>query len=112
MPGPVSECYEGPRDLKPENPVEEGKSIIRVILPEGRKYVRRPLFASATRTRPDNSKPYNFELTDRMEKALPYDDVDTVKSHCDLAELVNGEEAVTEVLLSMDGFLVLIYEGR
>ena len=108
MPGPVSDPYEGPRSFKPENPIEEGKSIIRLITPEGRKYVQRPLYALPTYTRPDNSKPYAFELTDDIEEALPYDDLDTAKSHRELAELVNGEKAVAELLLSADGLLVLI----
>ena len=108
MPGPVSDHYEGPRSFTPENPIEEGKSIIRVLLPEGRKYVQRPLYARPTYTRPDNSKPYAFELSGDIEEALPYDDKDTAKSHRELAELVNGEEAVAELLLSTDGLLVLI----
>ena len=66
MPGPVSDHYEGPRSFKPENPIEEGKSIIRVINLEGRAYVETVTYSGADR------HPSFFTLTEHIEEALPY----------------------------------------
>ena len=50
---------------KTENPIEEGKSIIRVINLEGRAYVE-----SVTSPEADRS-PLDFTLTEHIEEALP-----------------------------------------
>ncbi len=104
--GPVGAPYEWPQSLKPENPVEDGKSIVRIIGPEGRSYVETATYAEDTDCYQDK-RLLDFTQTELMEEALPYDDLELAIQDSQTVE-ASLEEFVAEVLFSADGFLVLV----